>query len=112
MRKDYYPEELAEIILKRSVCHVMVGAVIADAYGILAWGPNHIGFDGLGCHAEAYALSRANRRRLSNATLYVAAKRKKSGSVVTAKPCENCALLLRRVRKVMYRDGLGNWCQL
>jgi len=110
--KGCRPNDLAIDLLDRSTCAVQVACVIADSHGIFAWGHNHIGFDGLGCHAERYALMRANRRRLLDSTVYVAARRRKSGNTVTAKPCEECQLLLKHVSKVMYRDKENTWQRL
>jgi hypothetical protein len=67
-------EELVEIILRRSICRVQMGAVIYDSYGVFAWGWNHPGEDGLGEHAEVHAMRRASKRRLVGATLVVAGR--------------------------------------
>ena len=104
------PEDLAIDLLGRSICAVQVSAVLADR-SIYSWGWNGV-HTGLGIHAEAHCLSRANRRRISQSTLYTAARRKKSGNVVTAKPCADCQALLRRVKRVVYRDGDGSWQKL
>jgi deoxycytidylate deaminase len=107
MRKPEDPRELAIAIASRSTCAVQVGAVLADKHGIFAWGHNHMGSNGLGMHAEAHAFSRANPRRLKNATLYVAALRRKSKSTVTARPCEDCQRFVRACAQTFYRDRLG-----
>lgn len=110
MQKPKDPKELAEAILSRSVCCVMVGAVIADGWGIHSWGWNGMGSDGYGMHAEAHAISRANPRRLKGSTVYVAALRKRNGKPVGCKPCPGCAKLLKACGlSVRYRDGKGVW---
>ena len=109
MLKPKDPRELVVALLKRSVCHVQVAAVLADRYGIHSWGTNHIGFDGFGQHAEAECLRRANRRRLGGSTLYVAATRRRNGKVVSARPCESCEAIVRKVGMVVWRDRDGVW---
>lgn len=105
------PTEVAVALLSRSTCGVQVAAVIADNEGIYSWGTNHIGFDGLGCHAEPEALRRANRKRLAGSILYVCAQRRRNARVVTARPCEDCQEQLRNSRglQVVFRDGEGTW---
>jgi len=71
-------------LMGRSRCHVQVAAVLADRHGIFGWGWNSSGWDGYGLHAEAHALQRANRKRLAQATMWVVARRKRSGNPVTA----------------------------
>lgn len=112
MRKNLNPKELAEIVAARSTCHVKVGAVLADKHGIVSWGWNSAGFDGMGMHAEDHCLRRANRKRIGRATLYVWAKRSRSNGTVTAKPCEACQRLISHVKKVFYRDKTGVWVEL
>lgn len=107
--KNKDPKEIAEALLNRSVCAVQVSAVLADHFGIFSWGINHAGPDGFGEHAEIHALSRCNRRRLSHATMYVAAQRQRNGKAVTAKPCEACQVAVRFVREVVWRDNTGEW---
>lgn len=110
-RKD--PREIAEAILTRSVCAVQVGACLADGWGVFSWGWNSSGAEGMGEHAECACLRRANFRRKFGATIYVAARRKRNGRIVTAKPCEGCEPLLKRWGlKVWYRDGEGDWRKL
>jgi deoxycytidylate deaminase len=108
MKKPPDPRELAEEILKRSICNVQVGAVIADSHGIFAWGWNSVG-SGMGIHAEIHALSRANRKRLPGATIYVAAQRARNQKIVTAKPCPECAVAIPRNTFIRYRDENGDW---
>lgn len=112
MRKPKDPRELAIAMLSRSTCSVGVGAVLADNWGIHSWSHNHIGFDGLGCHAEKDCLRRANRRRLADSTLYVAARRKRNGRTVNARPCSDCQQIIQKVGYVIYRDGDGVWQRL
>ena len=109
MRKPADPRELAVALLRRSTCMVQVAAVLADSYGISSWGWNNSGADGLGEHAEAHCMRRANRRRSAVSTIYVAAKRRRNGKAVTAKPCPECARILKNVGKISYRDSKGVW---
>jgi deoxycytidylate deaminase len=109
MIKPKNPTELAESILKRSVCAVQVGAVIEDEYGIQSWGWNSPG-SGFGMHAEEHAIRRGNRQRMHGSVIYVAAVRKKSGRVVFAKPCVSCQRLIDNLSMtVRYRDKDGEW---
>ena len=110
--KHLHPSELAVDLLERSICSVQVASVIADKHGIHSWGHNHSGPTGFGLHAEVHALLRSNRKRLAKSTLYVCAKRKKSGSIVMAKPCAMCAKMISKVGKVVYRDKKGDWVNL
>lgn len=105
------PREVAEQILKRSICTVQVGAVVADGFGIFSWGWNSSG-DGYGWHAEYHCLYRANRRRLAGATLYVAAIRQRNNKVVSAKPCLDCQKLVKICKAVLFRDKDGEWREL
>lgn len=104
------PKELAETILNRSTCNVMVGAVIRDGVGVISWGWNSSGPDGYGQHAEAHAISRANQDRLRHATIYVASKRKSTGKWVVSKPCPDCQRLVDKWElKVKYIGKDGVW---
>ena len=109
MRKPPDPRELAEAILKRSICNVKVGAVLADKNGIFAWGWNHMGESGYGVHAEVHCLSRANKSRLAGATLYVAGARARTGGAVPARPCADCAKKIVGVGKIVWRDSDSTW---
>ena len=109
MIKPKDPRELVIALLKRSICAVQVAAVLTDRWGTYSWATNHIGFDGLGQHAEAECLRRANRRRLEGSTLYVAAVRRRNGKVLSGRPCEACSRIIRRVGTVVYRDSGGVW---
>lgn len=102
------PRRLAVDLLPRSRCAVQVAAVIADSFGIFSWGHNHMGFDGLGMHAEHDAIRRANKRRLLHSTIFVAARRHGS---ITSRPCEACLKRLRgwKVRWMVWRDKDGKW---
>lgn len=108
MRKDAPPTELAEALLRRSVCAVQVGAVLLDSYGVFAWGWNHAG-TGDGQHAESHALSRANKKRCHGATVCVAAARK--GHPITSRPCVDCEreLLAAGVREMLWMTRGGLW---
>ena len=108
--KGQDPRDLVVGLLERSICKVQVAAVLADNWGIHAWGHNHMGFRGNGMCAEAFCLSRANRKRLPNAVMYVAAKRKRNGKIVTARPCLECQGFVKVCKDVVYRDGEGEWC--
>lgn len=101
------PTALAIDLLDRSICAVQVAAVIADSWGIIAWGWNSSG-NGYGWHAEAHAISRANRHRLQGASIYVAAKRYRNNRVVIAKPCEDCMTYLKGM-KIYWRNSNGDW---
>lgn len=101
------PTDLAIDLLERSICAVQVSAVIVDSYGIFAWGWNHAG-NGYGCHAEAHAISRANPSRLSNASIYVAAKRYRNSKIVLARPCDDCMTHLKGLA-IWWRDKTGAW---
>jgi tRNA(Arg) A34 adenosine deaminase TadA len=104
-------EELVEIILRRSICRVQMGAVIYDSYGVFAWGWNHPGEDGLGEHAEVHAMRRASKRRLVGATLVVAGRYRKSRGPVEAKPCCLCLGMAidKGLGRVVYRGRDGVW---
>ena len=110
--KKTSPADLAIDLLSRSICSVRVAAVLADKHGVFGWGWNGVGSDGLGEHAEAHCLRRSNNKRLAKATMWVAAVRHRTGKPVTAKPCEQCQKAIRKVGKVMYRDGDGIWKDL
>ena len=112
MRLNKLHTDVAATVLNRSVCNVMVGACLADKDGIYAVGWNSSGPTGFGLHAEIHCLLRSNRKRLAKSTLYVAAIRKKSGSVVTAKPCDICQRMVRKVGKIAYRNKRGEWLTL
>jgi tRNA(Arg) A34 adenosine deaminase TadA len=105
----YDPEELAGIVALRSICAVQVGAVLADHNGIFSWGWNSSGCDGFGEHAEAAAIRRANKRRLRGAAIYVSARRRKSRSVILAKPCGMCASRLQKwgITRITYSSRGG-----
>ena len=109
MRKPNDPRELVLALLKRSQCHVQVAAVLSDDFGIHSWGWNSSGSTGLGEHAEAMTIRRANRDRLPYSTLWVAARRRKSGNTLTAKPCLDCQSRIWRVGGVVWRDSNGVW---
>lgn len=109
MNTKLNPVELVVELLKRSICAVQVAAVIADKHGVHAWGWNSSGATGMGMCAEAHALSRANPRRLAVSTIYIAARRKKSGSVVVSRPCKKCAQIVSKCQIVMWQDKSGDW---
>jgi deoxycytidylate deaminase len=117
MDKNKDPRELVVQLLKRSQCAVQVGAVIANDWGVHYWGWNSSGPTGYGQHAEAHAIERACKDRWMTVAwdpenrIYVAARRKRNGRIVTAKPCEECRKLIDKYRlRVVYRDGNGVWC--
>lgn len=83
--------------------------MLADANGIFAWGWNHSGPTGLGVHAEAHCLSRANKARLPDAVMYVAGQRSRNGRSVPSKPCAACAKAISKVGTVIWRDANGVW---
>ena len=103
--------EIAVSLLARSACIVQVAAVIEDSWGPHAWGWNSTGPDGLGEHAEAMALKRANRARLDGATITVASQWKSKGKPAVSLPCPSCWALLAAagVRTVRFRDRQARW---
>lgn len=114
MEKNLTPRELALDLLNRSNCNVQVAAVLSDNHGIFSWGwnspptnPNKI----KGVHAEAHCIRRANPKRLKNAVLTVAAKRRKSGSQLLSRPCEHCMSIIKnnRIKKVEYTTKDPSW---
>lgn len=113
MIKPADPAELAADLVERSECAVQVAAVVADSTGILGWGWNNSGRDGLGEHAEEACLRRGiNRVRASgNAVLYVASQRRRNASPVNSRPCEQCSKLIRAfgIKRVVYRSKSGVW---
>ena len=110
MKKPLYPEQLAVDILGRSKCSVQVGAAIEDSNGIYSWGWNSEGFDGMGLHAEAHAIMRANKKRLSGSTIYVASTRRRNGKIVTSKPCAACQKLIDKWGlTAVWRETNGKW---
>lgn len=107
--KGQDPTDIVLGLLDRSSCAVQVAACLVDKWGVYAWGWNSSGLSGMGECAEKHCLRRANPKRLSTATLYVAARRRKNGHTVTARPCLSCQRLIRRVGRTIYRDSAGEW---
>lgn len=102
--------KLAKDISGRSICKVKVGAVLSDNHGIFAWGWNSPGPTCEGLHAEKYAISRANRKRLCGARLTVFASR--NGKMILARPCEKiCLPLLKKhgLKIMEYTTKEGDW---
>ena len=115
MKKDKIPTELAIDLSGRSTCNVRVGCVIVDTEGrVVAWGWNHEGSDGLGECAEAFAIKRANRKRLVGASIYVFGQWGHSGNWVNAIPCMNCMALIRKydLHYVYHSTKEGKWAHL
>lgn|SRR6266853_2357516 len=110
MNLKAHPTEIAESLLRRSICAVQVAAVLVDSWGIYSWGWNSSGFSGMGQHAEAHCMQRANKRRVEGSVLYIAARRKRNGRTVTSRPCDDCRKLIDPTIRVIYRDGNGVWC--
>lgn len=105
-RKD--PTEIAETILKRSVCLVQVGSCIADKTGVFSWGWNSVG-KGFGLCAETHAIIRANKKRLRGATIFIAGQWAK-GKIVASRPCQKCQKLINVYGlNVIFRDKDGEW---
>ena len=101
---------LAEILAKRSICNVKVGAVLSDNYGIFKWAWNHPGPNCDGAHAEAEALRHVNRKRLLGAKITVAAFRGRK--MILARPCEAiCLPLLKKygLKTMEYTTKEGVW---
>ena len=109
MNLNQSPTEVVIQLLKRSKCAVQVAAVLADGWGIFSWGWNSSGPDGLGQHAEIHCMRRANPNRIPNATMYVAARRKKNGKSVTAMPCDECEKVVNYCYRVMFRSSKNVW---
>ncbi len=113
MNRRLDPKELTvSLVLPRSQCQVRVGAVITDRSGVnFSVGWNNSGRDGLGEHAEAYAIRNANRKRLPGSTIYVAGIRVRNGNFVPSRPCDDCRRLLKkyRIKKAVYITPTGNW---
>lgn len=101
---------LAVDILERSNCSVQVGASIEDNTGIISWGWNGMGFDGCGLHAEAHAILRANKKRLTGSTIYIASLRNRNRRIIISKPCDVCQKLINKWKlKAVWRDYNGEW---
>ena len=108
------PKELEPLLnkmIQRSICQVQVAALLVNPdFTIISTGWNHMGFNGLGEHAEVAAVRRCYKLNLPQSTIYVAAVRLRNGNIVTAKPCEACQRLLDKYAiKVVYRDKDGVW---
>ena len=106
--KSQDPTDVVIGLLERSSCAVQVAALVVDRNGIYAWGWNSSG-DGYGQCAEAHCLSRANPKRLSESTMYVAARRQRNARTVTSRPCDRCQRIIKKVGRVIYRDSIGIW---
>ena len=105
-------KDLTVNLLERSIASVQVAAVVEDTKGdIFGWGWNSSGPSGLGEHAEAHTIRRVNRSRLKGATIFVAGRRKKSGSYVFALPCEACMKRIRNsgIANVVFLDRGKAW---
>ncbi len=116
MNKNRLPQDLAIDLLKRSQGLIFqVAAVIADKHGIISWGWNHREGNG-SIHAEIHAMSRANPKRLCNATIYVVCKGRSSTKLHNARPCNNCMLLIKKrgFMKVIYSDNYSKteWSEI
>ncbi len=110
MKKPDSAAQLAIDILARSQCSVQVGAAISDNNGIFTWGWNSTGPSGFGQCAEKHAIARANKRRLTGATIYIAGIRRRNGKVVLSKPCDSCQKLIDKWQlKAVWRDVYGEW---
>lgn len=105
------PKEIAEAMVNRSRCGYQVGCCIADKDSrVISWGWNSEG-KGFGLHAEAHALLRGNPQRMRGGILYVASRRKASGSVIYSKPCIGCQILIQAkgIAKVYWRESSNVW---
>lgn len=113
MNLDMTPQLLAEMVMLRSTCNVQVGAVIADSHGVFSWFWNHVG-NGMGAHAEAEAIRRANRKRLKGAEIYVASQWIHSGNISPSLPCPACMKKINAVGiyGIHYRIKSGRWVYL
>lgn len=106
-----HPKQLAIDISDRSNCRVKVGAVLVDKKGIFSWGWNNMGSDGMGCCAEQHAISRANPKRLSGASIYIYGTHRKTGNPVPAAPCDSCITAIYRanLRLIMWNNKDWGW---
>ena len=109
MARNKDPKELVIKLLKRSSCAVQTAAVLTTNGIVTATGWNHSGCTGFGCHAEEMLFKRANLKHIPKSVLYVAAKRKKSGSSVMAKPCAFCHSFAKNCAYIIYRDKRNEW---
>jgi tRNA(Arg) A34 adenosine deaminase TadA len=112
MDRSPAPEALALWIARRArdAPRYQMGAVIVDARGHrLAWGWCWRGAVGRSMHAEAHALTRANRARLPGSTIWIAGIRKGTGRVILARPCATCAqrILVNGLARVVYSTPTG-----
>jgi pyrimidine deaminase RibD-like protein len=107
LKKHNDPRQLAIALLSRSICSIAVSAVLADSYGVHAWGWNSSGLTGYGEHAEAHCLRRANRSRLSGSTMYITSRRARNGKMLNSRPCMECQKLIRCVGSIVYLDKSG-----
>ena len=105
------PRELAIDLCSRSPCRVKMACVLSDGYGIFNWGWNHPGPKGIGEHAEAMAIRRANRKRLKDSKATIAGYRGRTLGPVKSKPCEACQALLEvhGVERVEWMEQNGVW---
>lgn len=109
------PEEIAETVSYRSTRNVRVGSCIIDTIGrVISIGWNHEGPDGLGECAEAFAIKRANRKRLVGASIYIFGQWGHSLNWVTAIPCSRCMALIRKhdLHNVWHSGKDGKWHHL
>lgn len=89
-----------------------MAAVIHDRRGVVSWGWNSAGRDGMGMHAEEHAVSRANRKRLRGATITVAGMGWERRKLLCSLPClGRCLPLIRKVgiKRVEYMTRCGEW---
>ena len=107
MNTQKLPEELALDLTARSTAKYQIAAVIFDKHGIISWGWNHYPENnGTSTHAEDHAITRANPKRRTGATIVVAGRKNGSGKMLLAKPCPDCQNLILRVgiTKIIYSD--------
>ena len=105
--------ELAEYVANRSTCHIRVGAILSDKYGVFAWGHNHSG-TGLGMCAERHAISRANKKRLTGSTLTIYSVRNRNGKRLPSFPCDKCWqwVVNFKIGKVVYQTIHEGWKEI
>lgn len=115
MNTNRDPRDLALALAKRSnLKSFKLGAVIADSWGIFAWGWNYISVSGnclmLSVCAECHAVANANRKRLKGAKIYVACLTRK-GNAHLARPCNKCYEILKKVgiKEAVYSLNDGGW---
>lgn len=87
---------------RSSIRGYQTGALITNTGGMVSQGWSHrseirYSQTPFSCHAELHAINRAKQSRLIGATIYVATVRRKSGNIVSGKPCPICEDIILKV---------------